>query len=175
MQIVTELKERLDYCGHWSNTFHVTLNQATKESSWDPPYGTDSVLLNEYLKKFKENGRKPVINKDGKIRASHILTKHKQSRNPKLWRNPEITISREQAIDETREKLAKVLNGEVSFSELAETESDCSSHGRNGDLGYFGRREMQPPFELAAFNLHIGEISELVETDSGIHIIQRTG
>ncbi|KAI5969502.1 pin1 [Candida margitis] len=151
------------------------LNQSTNESSWDPPYGTDLSVLNEYLTKFKENGRKPVINKDGKIRASHILTKHQKSRNPKSWRNPDITISREEAIDRERDILAKLLKGDSTFSEIATSESDCSSHGRGGDLGYFGKKEMQPAFENAAFGLHVGEISNLIETDSGIHIIQRTG
>ena len=151
------------------------LNQATKESSWDPPYGTDTDALKDYLRKFKENGRKPVINKDGKIRASHILTKHKNSRNPKSWRNPEITITREEAIQISREHLSKLLKGEATFNELAETDSDCSSHGRAGDLGFFGKKEMQPAFESAEFNLHVGELSDLVETYSGIHIIHRTG
>ncbi|KAG5421680.1 ESS1 [Candida metapsilosis] len=151
------------------------LNHATKESSWDPPYGTDMEVLNEYLRKFKENGRKPVVNKDGQVRVSHILTKHKSSRNPKSWKNPDITISREEAIQTTRDYLSKILKGEASFNELAEAESDCSSHSRSGDLGFFGKKQMQPPFENAAFNLHVGEISDLVETDSGIHIIQRTG
>ncbi|KAI5961560.1 ESS1 [Candida theae] len=150
-------------------------NQATKESSWDAPYGTDTDELNEYLRKFKENGKRPVINKDGQIRVSHILTKHKQSRNPKSWRNPDISITREEAINITRDNLSKVLKGETSFNELAESVSDCSSHSRSGDLGFFGKKQMQPPFENAAFNLHVGEISDLVETDSGIHIIQRTG
>lgn len=59
------------------------------------------------------------------------------------------------------------------FQEIAFDESDCGSHERGGDLGLFGRGQMQKPFEDASFALQVGQISELVDTDSGIHIILR--
>lgn len=52
--------------------------------------------------------------------------------------------------------------------------SDCSSAKRGGDLGLFGRGAMQKPFEEAAFALKVGEMSQIVDTDSGVHIIIRT-
>lgn len=52
--------------------------------------------------------------------------------------------------------------------------SDCSSAKRGGDLGLFGRGAMQKPFEDAAFALKVGELSQIVDTDSGVHIIMRT-
>ncbi|EER31933.1 peptidyl-prolyl cis-trans isomerase 1 [Candida tropicalis MYA-3404] len=152
------------------------LNQSTNESSWDPPYGTDTEVLNAYIAKFKNNGYKPVVNKDGQVRVSHLLLKHNQSRKPKSWKSPEgITRTRDEAIQQTKKHLAKIKNGEVKLGDLAVTESDCSSHERGGDLGFFSKGQMQPPFEEAAFNLHVGEVSNIVETNSGIHILQRTG
>lgn len=69
---------------------------------------------------------------------------------------------------------AKVQNKESSLAELAEKFSDCSSAKRGGDLGFFTRGAMQKPFEDAAFELEVGQLSEIVETDSGVHIIHRT-
>jgi len=46
---------------------------------------------------------------------------------------------------------------------------------KNGDLGFFERGTMQKPFEDASFALDIGEISEIVDSDSGLHLILRTG
>lgn len=68
----------------------------------------------------------------------------------------------------------QITTGQASFAELASTESDCSSAKRGGDLGLFGRNAMQRPFEEASFALKVGELSGIVETDSGIHIIMRT-
>ncbi len=54
-----------------------------------------------------------------------------------------------------------------------QAKSDCSSAQNKGDLGVFGRGMMQKAFEDAAFALKVGELSGLVDTDSGIHIILR--
>ena len=68
----------------------------------------------------------------------------------------------------------RIVGKEVSLEELAKTESDCSSAKNGGDLGVFGPGTMQKPFEEASFKLKVGELSEPVFTDSGIHIILRT-
>ena len=69
----------------------------------------------------------------------------------------------------------KIMTGQNTFTELASKFSDCSSAKRDGDLGPFGRGQMQKPFEDASFSLKVGEMSGIVETDSGVHIIKRTG
>jgi len=69
---------------------------------------------------------------------------------------------------------AQIVSKEKTFEELASEFSDCSSAKRGGDLGPFGRKQMQKPFEDAAFSLNVGELSEPVWTDSGVHIILRT-
>ena len=61
------------------------------------------------------------------------------------------------------------------FGALARKHSDCSSHEHDGDLGWFGHGQMQKPFEEATFSLSVGEISDIVDTQSGVHLILRTG
>lgn len=68
----------------------------------------------------------------------------------------------------------QIVSGKAQFAELCQKYSDCSSAKRGGDLGPFGRGAMQKPFEEAAFALKVGELSEPVFTDSGVHIILRT-
>lgn len=117
-----------------------------------------------------------------KVRVLHILKKHAASRRPSSWRVPNITISKEEAREEIQ-ALLDILHEvqdnpeelRATFEELARTESDCSSAKRGGDLGFFGPKKMQPPFEHASFALAIGQLSEIVESSSGVHIILRIG
>jgi parvulin-like peptidyl-prolyl isomerase len=88
-----------------------------------------------------------------KIRASHILVE-KQS----------------QAI-----KVQEELKAGANFSELARKYSTCPSGKRGGDLGQFGRGQMVKEFEVVAFALRPGQVSEPVKTKFGYHLIKRTG
>jgi len=85
----------------------------------------------------------------------------------------------EEDTDETKaEKKANLakLREEIvaggSFEELAVEYSDCPSSQNNGSLGAFGRGQMVPEFEAAAFGLATHEISEIVETQFGYHLIK---
>lgn len=72
--------------------------------------------------------------------------------------------------EEGNEVLKDIENG-MEFSEAAQKYSTCPSKERGGDLGSFGRGRMVPEFEEAAFNLNEGEMSGLVQTQFGYHII----
>lgn len=119
------------------------------------------------------------------VRARHLLVKHSGSRRPSSWKEPVVTRS----LDEARAMVAafreRIIGASASaadasaalaaaFASLASTESHCSSARSGGDLGAFSRGQMQRAFEDAAFALGVGEMSGLVETDSGVHIILRT-
>ena len=117
---------------------------------------------------------------DEKVSVLHLLKKHNKSRRPSSWREKNITKSKEEAIEELkelREAIVSEAKGDDKlrevFEEYAESESDCSSAKRKGDLGPFGRREMQPSFEKTSFALKVGELSEIIESNSGVHIILR--
>ena len=80
--------------------------------------------------------------------------------------------AREKALQKIREVQKKLQEG-ADFAELArEYSDDPGSASRGGDLGFTRRGEFVRPFEEVAFNLQIGEISDVVETQFGYHIIQ---
>lgn len=109
------------------------------------------------------------------VRASHILVKHRGSRNPSSWKEPVVTRSEEEAMSIIKCLRRRIVEGGEDFAHLASVESHCSSARHGGDLGWFGRGKMQPPFEQGAFSLQVGEVSEPVVSSSGVHIILRTG
>ena len=73
------------------------------------------------------------------------------------------------------EDLRKQLDKGGDFAKLAEENSDCPSKAKGGSLGEFPRGNMVPAFEQAAFSLKTNEISGVVETEFGFHIIQTVG
>ena len=109
------------------------------------------------------------------MRAAHLLIKHTGSRNPVSRRTGEqVTLSPEQARKELEGYEQKIKQeGLNSFARYAQERSDCSSYQRGGDLGFFGPGQMQRPFEEASFALQHGEMSGIVSTDSGLHLIYR--
>jgi len=103
------------------------------------------------------------------VHARHILIMHDESK-----RKP-TTISRSKAeAAQLIQALAEEVTAEgADFAAIARANSDCPSKHRGGDLGTFGRGQMSPAFEAAAFALKEYEISGVVETEFGYHIIQR--
>jgi peptidyl-prolyl cis-trans isomerase D len=97
-------------------------------------------------------------------RASHIL----------ILTNGE--VSKEKAKAKADEVLSEVQKAPGKFADLAKKYSqDPGSAQKGGDLGFFGRGMMVKPFEDAVFSLKDGEMSALVESDFGFHIIKVTG
>ena len=72
------------------------------------------------------------------------------------------------------ENVKSQLDAGANFADLAKEHSDCPSGQRGGDLGLFGRGAMVPTFDEAAFKLELNEVSSVIETEFGFHLIIRT-
>lgn len=101
------------------------------------------------------------------VRASHILLMYQGSASSSATR------SKEEAATQIGEFRAEIEGG-ASFADVARDNSDCPSGAQGGDLGSFGRGQMVPAFETATYAMNVGDLSDVVETDFGYHLIQRT-
>lgn len=91
-----------------------------------------------------------------------------------IVKRPPVSIDEKLAVKDQLYQIRKrILDGESTFSTMAILYSeDPGSATKGGELGFTGRGEFAPEFEMVAFNLRDGEISEVVETQFGFHIIQ---
>jgi peptidyl-prolyl cis-trans isomerase NIMA-interacting 1 len=114
----------------------------------------------------------PPPKEEERIAASHVLIAYKGSRSAA----PSVVRTKEQAKKRAQEVLKKAKGGGATdFAALAKKYSDDPGSGpRGGELGVFGRASMVKPFSDVAFALKPGDVSEIVETDFGFHVIKRT-
>jgi peptidyl-prolyl cis-trans isomerase C len=104
-----------------------------------------------------------------KASARHILIAFKGSPAAQPGK-PELT--EEQAKAKAEELRAKIAGG-AAFEEIAKAESDDTGSGaQGGSLGEFGRGQMVPEFEQAAFTTEIGKLSPVIRTQFGYHVVK---
>ncbi|MBA3849779.1 MAG: hypothetical protein C0502_07260 [Opitutus sp.] len=105
-----------------------------------------------------------------RAKARHILVAFKGSPVAQPGK-PELT--EEQAKAKAEELRTKIETGAAKFEELAKTESDDVGSGESGgSLGEFGRGQMVPEFEQAAFTTEVGKLSPVIRTQYGYHFLQ---
>jgi len=74
------------------------------------------------------------------------------------------------------ESIRSEIEAGASFDDMAAAHSECPSGKQNGgSLGWFGRGMMVPEFDEAVFSMNVGELSDIIETQFGFHIIFKTG
>ncbi|MEQ1879108.1 MAG: SurA N-terminal domain-containing protein [Bdellovibrionia bacterium] len=116
-------------------------------------------------KKIEEfyNSHRTDYVKEGEVRARHILIKADQgNKAAEDAAKAKIKIAQERLKNEPFEKVAKEMS------------EDAGSKENGGDLGFFGKGRMVPPFEVAAFAQEKGKVGEPVQTSFGFHIIEVT-
>lgn len=106
------------------------------------------------------------------VHARHILLSIvDQKGQPSQWESA--SLAEKTAVRKKMEDLQKQIKKGANFAELAEKNSvDKGSAANGGDLGFFGRGQMVPAFEKAAFSLAEGQVSDIVESPFGLHLIK---
>mmetsp|Transcript_82128 Transcript_82128/g.232803 ORF Transcript_82128/g.232803 Transcript_82128/m.232803 type:complete len:376 (+) Transcript_82128:68-1195(+) len=112
------------------------------------------------------------------VHVFHILKKHAGSTWPVTWQGKKATCTRAKAkiaVENVRKRLMSSLTIHQAFAELAREHSDCGSASRGGDLGEVERKDgaLPPIVEDAAFALKVGEMSEVLDTEQGAHLVLR--
>ena len=161
--LLSESKMSVRYLALNSSDAKVTVSQKEKE---------------QYLKretaeaKIKSwyNANKAKYVTDEKVHARHILVGHNESKNATASAQKR---TKQQAYTKAQALLQKVLAAKENFAAVAKKESDDPSGKTNGgDLGFFLREDMVKEFSDVAFKLDVNEVSQIVETPFGYHIIK---
>lgn len=126
----------------------------------------DTKISEDEMKKYYEENKDDFYTDT--VTASHILIKTIDDDGNEISE-----AKKKEAKKTAEEALAKVKAGE-DFATVAKEYSEDSSASSGGELGTFGRGKMVTEFENAAFDMKAGEISDIVETEYGYHIIKVT-
>jgi NIMA-interacting peptidyl-prolyl cis-trans isomerase 1 len=109
-------------------------------------------------------------NEPAKIGAKHVLVKFAGAKRA----DASVTRTREQACLRAMQARDELRNG-ADWAKVVEKYSDESgAASRQGSIGSIERKDVAPPFAEAAFELGIGEFSDVVESEYGFHVIQRS-
>ncbi|MCK4948432.1 MAG: peptidylprolyl isomerase [Candidatus Aureabacteria bacterium] len=123
----------------------------------------DVKITDKEVKKYYDE-HEEEFSSPAQVRVSHILIKFDED------------VTEEQKKEDKKKAqkaLSRVKSGE-DFSAVAKEVSTCPSSENGGDLNFFARGRMVPEFEDVAFSLGVGDLSEIVETRFGYHIIKVT-
>ncbi|MCX7826274.1 MAG: peptidylprolyl isomerase [Verrucomicrobiae bacterium] len=128
-------------------------------------FASKVTITDEQVKKFYDENPTYFV-RPAMVRASHILV------SVPADATEDVKKAKRAAIDKARER---VTRGGEDFAKVAAEVSDCPSKENGGDLNFFAPGQMVPEFDKVAFALKPGELSEVVTTQFGYHIIKQTG
>jgi peptidyl-prolyl cis-trans isomerase C len=147
-----EIKEQLQYI----------LNDVVAQEYLKKVVLKDVTVTEEEMKKYYQANEK-TYTYPAQAKVRHILVKVAPNAAPE---------EKKKAREKAEALLKRIKDGE-DFAKLAgEFSEDPASQKKGGDLGYFSKGRMVKPFEEAAFTLKAGQVSDIVETQFGFHIIK---
>ena len=157
-----EFRRRLDTEGYTEDSYREHLRRMIAAAKYLDNIRADAMTVSEAELEAYYRDNEVRLTLPEQVRVRHILLS---------WR----PLGKPDDRAALREQLTGILKraraGE-DFAELAREYSDDSTAEHGGDVGFFHRGQMVPAFEMAAFSLQPGEISDIVETPFGVHILR---
>jgi peptidyl-prolyl cis-trans isomerase SurA len=180
-----EIEEALDY------RLEELKSRFPSQGDFERQMALEGLTYRELKNKFREEMRNKLykdrlISRElskisilpSEVRSFFEVYKDSLPAHPEIVKLAHILLNVEPSqatLDSARARAARVrdlLDGGADFAQLAEQYSDDPSASNGGDIGYFSRGDLVEEFEAAAFGLDIGEISDIVQTQYGFHIIK---
>ena len=161
-EVVVNEEELQQFYEKNKSAYEVPAKIKVKYAVFDPERFQADIEISEEEAEQYFIKNKDQFNQQEQVKASHILIRVTD------W-NDEDAVNAARA--EASEALAKVNSG-ANFADIAKQYSDDTSAQNGGDLGFFSKGQMVPEFEEAAFALDEGEVSDIIKTDFGFHIIK---
>jgi peptidyl-prolyl cis-trans isomerase C len=127
-------------------------------------FAAKAAVSDAEAKSFYNDNLEKYFKKPESARASHIL----------IGADEKATPEERKKAKEKAEAILKRVKAGGDFAAIAKAESTCPSSAQGGDLGDFARGQMVPAFDKAVFSLKPGEVSDVVETQFGYHVIKLT-
>jgi peptidyl-prolyl cis-trans isomerase C len=127
-------------------------------------FAAKAAVSDEEARKFYNDNLDKYFKKPETARASHILISADEKATPEERKKAK----------EKAEAILKRVNAGEDFAAIAKADSSCPSSAQGGDLGSFTRGQMVPSFDKAVFTMKPGEVSDVVETQFGYHVIKLT-
>ena len=155
-------RRKLDETASYQSQQHFQAENLLAGKAYNELGKVDEAEVRKYYDEHK--------NEFEQVHARHILIRAAGSPIPPDPGQKDLTEA--EALAKAQDLRKKIVDG-ADFAKLASEESqDTGSKGNGGDLSFFHRGQMVPPFEQAAFNMKVGELSEPVRTPFGYHIIR---
>lgn len=160
-------EEQIKASGRTMEQVHAeVLQMLTVQQFVDQEFGSKVKITDEQVKAFYDQNPQ-YFEKPPQVRASHILVAVPQDATD------DVKKTKRAAIDKARER---VTTGKEDFAKVAaELSDDPGSKQNGGDLGFFSHGQMVPEFDKAAFTLKQDEVSDVITTQFGFHVIKLTG
>lgn len=160
-----EFEEALKQSNKTMTSYRAEIKQGLAVDHFIKGKFTDKTTVSDSEAKKYYDDYPAYFQQPARVRASHIMARFASSADQS---------KKDEARKKIEEAMKRIKSGDDFATVAKEISEDTSTRDNGGDLDYFSKGQLLQPIEDAAFALKIGEISDIVETGSGYHIVKLT-